>query len=33
MNEKSHGQHTGELGPEQRVATWELWAPSISMSS
>ncbi|MEV5651574.1 glycerol-3-phosphate dehydrogenase [Nocardia sp. NPDC052254] len=23
MNEKSHGQHTGELGPEQRVATWE----------
>ncbi len=23
MNEKSHGQHTGELGPEQRVATWD----------
>ncbi|NKY86443.1 glycerol-3-phosphate dehydrogenase [Nocardia veterana] len=23
MNEKSHGQHTGELGPEQREATWE----------
>ncbi|MEU6563203.1 glycerol-3-phosphate dehydrogenase [Nocardia nova] len=23
MNEKSHGQHTGELGPEQRAATWE----------
>ncbi|MCC3315671.1 glycerol-3-phosphate dehydrogenase [Nocardia africana] len=23
MNEKSHGQHTGELGPEQREASWE----------
>lgn len=23
MNEKSHGQHTGELGPGQRAATWE----------
>ncbi|MBF4997855.1 glycerol-3-phosphate dehydrogenase [Nocardia sp. BSTN01] len=23
MNEKSHGQHTGELGPEQRAATWD----------
>ncbi len=23
MNEKSHGQHTGELGPEQRGAAWE----------
>lgn len=23
MNEKSHGQHTGELGPEQRDASWK----------
>ena len=23
MNEKSHGQHTGELGPEQRATAWE----------
>src|SRR5689334_9090644 len=25
MNEKSHGQHTGELGPGQRQASWGSW--------